>query len=61
MYANTSTGLIDNCPANAYIDHAVLLIGYTSTHWIIKNSWGIRWGLGGYAYINKTNDCQLKS
>jgi hypothetical protein len=41
-------------------DHAVLLIGYNSTHWFIKNSWGTDWGDKGFGYIQKTNDCALR-
>ena len=32
--------MINDCASNSPIDHAVELIGYTHTHWIIKNSWG---------------------
>ncbi len=48
---------------NLYTDHTVLLIGYTETEWIIKNSWGTSWGLGGFGYIsrNKDNDCCIGS
>ncbi len=35
------------------INHAVLLVGYTSTYWIIKNSWGSKWGIDGFAYISR--------
>jgi C1A family cysteine protease len=41
------------------INHAVLLIGYTETEWIIKNSWGTAWGMKGIIYIsrNPANNC----
>lgn len=47
-----------NCQAGQ-IDHTVLLFGYNSTHWFIKNSWGTDWGDNGYAYILKSNDCGI--
>ncbi|MEV5963212.1 C1 family peptidase [Kribbella sp. NPDC051952] len=30
--------------------HAVALVGYTSTGFIVRNSWGTNWGDNGYAY-----------
>ena len=32
--------------------HAVCLVGYTSTHFIVRNSWGTRWGDAGFAYAS---------
>lgn len=59
MYA-PSTGFINDCPSDAAIDHSILLVGYTATHWIVKNSWGAIWGDQGFGYINRTSDCGLK-
>ncbi|CAL9241706.1 unnamed protein product [Arabidopsis halleri] len=41
-----------------YLDHAVTAIGYGqstngSKYWIIKNSWGTKWGESGYMRIQK--------
>lgn len=55
----SSKGLI-SCPASNIVNHAVLLIGYNTTHWIVKNSWGTTWGSSGFAFIDKVNDCQLR-
>ena len=46
-------------PYNRVKDHHVLLVGYTETEWIVKNSWGSDWGVNGYGYISKNNaeDC----
>jgi hypothetical protein len=38
-----------------------LLIGYNTTHWFIKNSWGTGWGNNGYGYIDKKHDCKLST
>lgn len=63
-----SSGILQCSTGN--INHEVLLVGYTSsadpTHpnsWIIKNSWGTGWGLGGYAYITMEygKDCNISS
>ena len=35
------------------IDHAVTIVGYTKDAWIIKNSWGPHWGVGGYLYLER--------
>lgn len=31
--------------------HAMLIVGYNETHFIVRNSWGEGWGEGGYCYI----------
>ena len=32
--------------------HAVSIVGYTPAHFIIRNSWGTRWGDKGFAYAS---------
>ena len=40
------------------IDHAVTIVGYTPKYWIIKNSWGRKWGVNGYLYLERgVNAC----
>lgn len=49
-----------SCIYNSFqVDHAVTLVGYNTTHWFIKNSWGTNWGDKGYAYINKSANCGI--
>ena len=50
------------CNPNNGINHAVMLVGYTSLrHWIIKNSWGKSWGEDGYMTIDRNADCKICS
>jgi len=38
-----------NCGAN--LDHAITIVGYTDSYWIVKNQWGLNWGEKGYIRI----------
>ena len=49
-------GLIRKCGYN--VDHLVVLVGYGTTadgvdYWLIRNSWGPRWGEKGYIRIRR--------
>ncbi|XP_039131864.1 zingipain-2-like [Dioscorea cayenensis subsp. rotundata] len=51
-----TSGIFDGyCGTN--IDHAVTVIGYGSEngidYWLIKNSWGQRWGENGYVKLHR--------
>jgi len=39
-------------PSTAGGGHAIALVGYTTTGFIVRNSWGTDWGDGGYAYAS---------
>lgn len=46
--------------------HAVKIIGYGTEngvkYWLIANSWGERWGDGGFFKIRRgTNECNIES
>ena len=45
-----------NGPCNGLPNHAVIIVGYNTTsdgvpYWIIRNSWGTRWGEQGYVRV----------
>ena len=47
-----------------YTNHAVVCVGWGEEYingqivkyWILKNSWGIRWGLNGYFKMRRGNN-----
>lgn len=62
-WQNYAGGVLSNtaggCTASTSdIDHAVQLVGYTATYWIVKNQWGTSWGDKGYIYLARgANTC----
>ena len=42
------------------VTHAILIVGYTEKYWIIKNSWGTRWGNKGFFRLERgKNKCGI--
>jgi Papain family cysteine protease len=41
-------------PSTTRGGHAVALVGYTSSNFIVRNSWGTGWGDQGFAYATNT-------
>lgn len=44
---------IIRCTRQKDVNHAVLIVGYTPTYWIIKNSWGTSFGKDGFANVSR--------
>lgn len=34
-------------------NHAVVIVGYTSDYFLVRNSWGPYWGENGYFKVSK--------
>ncbi|EFJ34181.1 hypothetical protein SELMODRAFT_83797, partial [Selaginella moellendorffii] len=51
-FQNYRSGILSGQCCNSR-NHAVLVIGYGTEDWIIKNSWGTSWGEDGFMKIEK--------
>ncbi|KAI5731792.1 trophozoite cysteine proteinase-like isoform X4 [Diaphorina citri] len=46
----------DEACTSDYVNHAMLLVGYTRNSWILKNWWSHHWGDNGYMYLKRGNN-----
>ncbi|XP_053973401.1 procathepsin L [Hylaeus volcanicus] len=50
----------DEVCSSDMVNHAMLIVGYTPTEWILKNWWGEEWGENGYMRLAKNkNRCGI--
>jgi len=57
MYAYSSGTYSETCTGN--VNHAVVVVGYDSASFLIRNSWGSTWGEKGYINFDRSiqNQC----
>jgi len=60
------TGVYHHTRGSLQGGHAIEIVGYggsgSSSYWIVKNSWGPRWGANGFFKIaSGTNECNFES
>ncbi|CAM6006364.1 unnamed protein product [Sphagnum balticum] len=56
-WSRYSSGIFSNC--NRSLNHDIELVGYTSTYYKIKNSWGNTWGENGFIRLAPGNTCGI--
>eukprot|EP01064_Diplonema_japonicum_P006339 TRINITY_DN1421_c2_g1_i1.p1 TRINITY_DN1421_c2_g1~~TRINITY_DN1421_c2_g1_i1.p1 ORF type:complete len:401 (+),score=38.01 TRINITY_DN1421_c2_g1_i1:130-1332(+) len=49
-WQNYISGVLVEC-VGVEENHSALVVGFTKNAWIVKNSWGVGWGEGGYIRI----------
>jgi len=53
-----SGGVLSNPPTGCALNHQVMVTGYASNYWKIKNSWGAGWGEKGFIRFGRaTGGC----
>jgi KDEL-tailed cysteine endopeptidase len=52
-FQSYTSGTITSSACGTNIDHAVAIVGYSTTgnYWLVRNSWGTSWGMQGYVQI----------
>jgi cathepsin H len=52
-WSNYKSGIYSDCSTNFTINHAVNIVGVnvTGKYWIVRNSWGTKWGDKGFMKI----------
>ncbi|XP_017489756.1 PREDICTED: cysteine proteinase 3-like [Rhagoletis zephyria] len=65
LFRNYRSGVVDEsegCSNGGQVNHAVLLVGYTEDAWLLRDSYGRRWGEEGYFRLARgRNVCGVNS
>jgi len=55
-WSSYTGGIMKTCTGS--VDHCVQAVGYNTqgseSYWIVRNSWGVSWGIKGYIYLDMT-------
>jgi len=61
QWQSYKSGVMDFACAKQ-LNHAILLVGYAPSYYIVRNSWGTSWGIGGYVnMVRGKNLCGIAS
>lgn len=66
-FSNYKSGVYTGCGTDFDIsyrgtNHAVIIVGYDADgNYIIKNSWGTKWGTNGFGVVSKNADCAMSA
>jgi len=59
VFQRYTRGVLNSSQCGTQLDHAITAVGYGvasgQQYYIVRNSWGSRWGLGGYINIASTS------
>jgi len=57
-FQSYSSGILTGVTTSCSLNHQVMVTGYGSNYWKIKNSWGTGWGEGGFIRFERaTGGC----
>lgn len=56
-WRNYAGGIHDKCSTVKKRNHYALVVGRGINYWIIRNSWGKRWGERGHIRIKSGDHC----
>jgi len=51
-----SGGILNGSACGTSLDHGVIVVGYGTDYWTVRNSWGSSWGENGYVRLARTGN-----